>query len=110
METYLIFDENIDGMRIRIYNEIDLETLNSHPKDGSEGFIFCFVQKNFNLHVNRAKNLDVLMDVNKEDDYYDISKLDNMYLALYCTFYDDRAKVEFVKQLVEKRGWDSVIY
>ena len=50
----LISKDILEGVEVKYYDGIDFNKLFKHPKDGSEGFIFCFV----NNWVNEVKKFD----------------------------------------------------
>lgn len=80
----LIETIEVDSNKISFYNGIDFDVLKNHPKDGSEGFIFCFVE-NFVTEVQSHKrqnkiNSVLTSDISKE---FDTKDIENNYIAIY---------------------------
>ena len=47
----------VDGNKFDFYDGIDFAILKNHPKDGSNGFIFCFVENFVNeLQSHKRQN------------------------------------------------------
>ena len=40
----LIDSMEYEGTIVKFYNGVDFDKLIKHPKDGSKGFIFCFIE------------------------------------------------------------------
>lgn len=78
--------EEIEQKRvnIRFYNGVDFDILINHSKDGSDGFIFCFmdswikeVQK-----YNRDNKIKSVIN-NTEYSDFDWDSIDNNYICIY---------------------------
>ena len=76
----------IDNVIFNFYEGIDFELLINHTNDGSDGFIFCFID-NWITEIksyNRQKKLSSLID----DLYYeefDWEKINNNFISVYQT-------------------------
>lgn len=82
VEEYI--DEKFE-VPMRYYFGIDFDRVFSHPKDGSEGMMFCFVknfddcQKSFERNIKIDSLLDNI-DLNSIN-----NKIDNSYVVIYQT-------------------------
>lgn len=82
----LISKENIDGCDVKYYDGIDFDMINTHPRDGSSGFIIFFVDSfisEVNIH-NRAKKIDSILN-GSESKHIDIENIDNDFICIYQT-------------------------
>lgn len=105
----ILVDEYMDdelGKPMRYYFGIDFKKVISHPKDGSDGMMFCFVesfiesQKSF----QRELKIDHLLD-NTE---IDIDKeIDNTYVFVYQTGeYQEQVYLAIKKKMMEGRKYE----
>lgn len=96
----LISKENIDGSEVRYYDGIDFDIIKSHPKDGSDGFIICFVDswESEVKKYNRSNKLDMII-VNKEINIFNIEQIDNDFICIYQT----SGMTEQVYETIKKR-------
>ena len=80
----LISKENIDGSEVRYYDGIDFDIIKSHPKDGSGGFIICFVDSWVSevKKYNRGNKIDTIIN-NKETNEFDIEEINNNWVCIY---------------------------
>lgn len=101
----ILVDEYIDekfGVMMRYYFGIDFKRVLNHPKDGSDGMMFCFIesfeksQKSF----ERELKIDHLLDgldidtINKE--------IDNSYIFIYQTGeYQEQVYLAIKRKMVE---------
>ena len=73
--------------KVKFYNGVDFDKLIKHPKDGSEGFIFCFI-KNWVKELksyNRELKLESIVE-NTEFNEFNWETLDsNIYISIYQT-------------------------
>ena len=108
----ILIDEIIvEGVDAKFYEGVDFDKLLNHSKDGSDGFIFCFIN-NWVTEVksyNRQRKLSSVVDsVNYEE--FDWEQINNDYISVYQTegmgisnvYEVIRAKVER-KQFEHKR-------
>lgn len=74
----------VDDKLIYFYQGIDFNRLKNHPNDGSDGFIFCFVD-NFVKELKSYKRQNKINTVLFDDTNYEFSTkdLDNNYIAIY---------------------------
>jgi hypothetical protein len=80
----LIETIEVDNNEISFYNGIDFDVLKNHPKDGSKGFIFCFVE-NFVTEVQSHKRQNKINSVLTSDESteFDTKDIENNYIAIY---------------------------
>lgn len=80
----LISEEKIQDNNVKYYKGIDFNIAQKHPKDGSGGFLFFFVDKWVDevKKYNRESKIDNIIN-NKPIN--DIDKLDNNYICIYQT-------------------------
>lgn len=74
----------VDGLSISFYNGIDFSVIRNHPKDGSNGFIFCFIE-NWVKEVKkyqRQNKIDSVLD-GKKIVNFNSKHLENNYVAIY---------------------------
>jgi hypothetical protein len=72
--------------KVKFYNGVDFDKLIKHPKDGSDGFIFCFIE-NWVKEVrsyNRELKLESLVE-NVEFNEFKWDTLENNYISIYQT-------------------------
>jgi hypothetical protein len=76
-----IFVDNID---VSFYNGIDFDFIMNHPKDGSNGFIFCFID-NWIKEVKRWERESKIDSVLKDQQYqkFNSQDIENNYVAIY---------------------------
>lgn len=80
----LISEEVIDQVNYRFYNGIDFDQAISHPKDGSEGMIYYFIDnwENEIKKINRDKKINMVIDNITFDPLVEIN---NDYIIVYQT-------------------------
>jgi hypothetical protein len=75
-----------EGTIVKFYNGVDFDKLIKHPKDGKEGFIFCFIE-NWVKEVksyNRELKLESIVN-NSEFNEFKWDLLENNYISVYQT-------------------------
>ena len=103
----IIEETIINNCKIKYYSGFDLESIISHPKDGSEGMMFVFFNS-IKLEETRYKRHQIILNLlesKQVQNFNDIlDGLDNCYLALYETHgYTDviyksiKLKLEVIK-------------
>lgn len=112
----ILIDEIIvDNVNIKFYEGMDFDLLLNHAKDGSNGFIFCFINnwvsevKSYN---RQRKLLSVVDDLEFEE--FEWEKIDNNYISVYQTegmgissvYEVIRTKVE--RKQFEQKPWTSI--
>jgi len=82
----LISEDILDGVNVKYYDGIDLKLAQNHPKDGSNGFIFCFVDNWVNevKKYNRESKIDNILSDEEVIDF-DMDNLNNSYICIYQT-------------------------
>ena len=82
----LIDSMEYENTIVKFYNGIDFDKLIKHPKDGSKGFIFCFIE-NWIKEVksyNRELKLESIVE-NLEFNEFKWDTLENNYISVYQT-------------------------
>jgi hypothetical protein len=109
----ILIDEIIvDNVNVRFYEGMDFDLLLNHAKDGSDGFIFCFIENWINevRSYNRQRKLTSLVDdINYEE--FEWEEINNNFISVYqteemgiCNVYEViRAKVE--RRQFEYKKW-----
>ena len=74
----------VDGQSVSFFNGIDFDILNNHPKDGSKGFIFCFID-NWVKEVKRWERNSTINSIldGKKIPKFNSENLENNYVAIY---------------------------
>jgi hypothetical protein len=73
----------VDGNKFDFYDGIDFTILKNHPKDGSNGFIFCFVENFVNeLQSHKRQNkINSVLDTDSAE--FETKDIENNYIAIY---------------------------
>ena len=71
---------------IRFFSGIDFEVLINHPKDGSDGFIFCLIEnwKTEVISYNRNNKIKSIVG-NKDYDDFNWESINNNFISIYQT-------------------------
>lgn len=69
---------------VRFYNGVDFDILIKHPKDGADGFIYCFMDSWVKevQSYNRENKLKSIIE-NKEYSEFEWESINNNYIAIY---------------------------
>lgn len=80
----LIETMNYKGTKIEFYDGVDFNTLINHAKDGSEGFIFCFMDS-WIKEVKTYNRNNKLNSIIENTDYsdFDWGDINNDFVAIY---------------------------
>ncbi len=80
----LIETMNIDNNQINFYDGVDFDILIGHPKDGSKGFLICFLESWINEVKIYNRNNKIKSVFNKEE-YSDFEweKINNNFISIY---------------------------
>jgi len=72
------------GIDVKFYNGVDFDFLLKHPKDGSKGFIYCFMDSWITevKSYNRNNKLKSIIE-NKEYSDFEWESINNNYIAIY---------------------------
>ncbi len=75
---------NIDNNQINFYDGVDFDILIGHPKDGSKGFLICFLESWVNEVKIYNRNNKIKSVFNKEE-YSDFEweKINNNFISIY---------------------------
>lgn len=83
----ILIDEIIvDNVNIKFYEGMDFDLLLNHAKDGSNGFIFCFIN-NWVTEVksyNRQRKLSSVVD-GLDYEEFEWDQIENNYISVYQT-------------------------
>jgi len=91
-----------DSDNIRYYDGLDLDKVQSHPSDGSEGVMIVFFNslKDECKKYNRKSRISQIVKNYKFEDFNEkIDKIDNSFLILYET----RGYTDIIYQSVRNR-------
>ena len=74
----------LDTIKVRFFDGIDFNTIMNHPKDGSDGFIFCFID-NWVSSVKKWERESKINSVINNDKFeeFKTEDLDNNYISIY---------------------------
>jgi hypothetical protein len=105
----LIDEITVDNVNVKFYEGMDFDLLLNHAKDGSNGFIFCFI-KNWLTEVksyNRQRKLSsVVDDIDYEE--FEWGKIDNNFISVYQTEGMGIHDVyQTIRKKVERKQFDS---
>ena len=82
----LIDSMGYEGTKVNFYNGVDFNRLINHPKDGSKGFIFCFIDNWVKEVKGYNRNLKIESIVNNSDfNEFKWDLLENNYISIYQT-------------------------
>ena len=89
------------GTNIRFYNGVDFDILMKHSKDGSEGFIFCFMDSWVKevQQYNRDNKLKSVIN-NTEYSDFDWDNINNNYICIYQT---DGIGIDLLYQAIREK-------
>jgi hypothetical protein len=76
----------IDNIKVEFYEGMDVDKLLNHPKDGSNGFIYCFIDNWISeiKRYNRQRKISSVIDgVLYEEFEWD--NINNNYICIYQT-------------------------
>ena len=97
----------VDGREFSFYNGIDFDIVMKHPDDGTNGFIFCFIE-NWIDEVKsweRESKLDSVLN-NKLIEEFNSKKIENNYLAIYqLQGTEPGVLFEIIKEKVIKKNF-----
>lgn len=99
----------VDNLNVNFYDGIDFDLLINHSKDGSDGFIFCFIN-NWKTEVkiyNRQRKLSsIIYDIEYEE--FEWEEIDNNFISVYQTEGMEVLDVyQTIRRKVERKQFDS---
>ncbi len=82
----LIESINIDNNNIKFYNGVDFDKLITHPKDGSGGYLVCFLESWIN-EVKTYNRNNKIKSVFTKEEYSDFEweSINNDFICIYQT-------------------------
>ncbi len=101
----LIEEISFQDTLIRFYSGIDFDKLIEHRKDGSDGFIYCFIE-NWKTEVNRYDRNNKLRSVIEGVSYqkFQWESINNDFISIYQT---EGIGYEVVYNTVRKKITDN---
>lgn len=80
----LIEEIQYKGTNVRFYRNIDFDILLNHDKEGSDGFIYCFID-NWVKEIQSYNRNNKLKSVIENTDYadFDWDDINNNYICIY---------------------------
>lgn len=107
--SMIFIDEvQIDGIKVRFFEGIDFDELINHPKNGSKGFIFCFID-NWVNDIKTYNRQNKIKSIVNNTDYkdFDWEDINNNYIAIYQSdgigFFE---MYKTIRQKVERKQFD----
>lgn len=99
----LIDDIEVDGINIKFYEGIDFDMVINHPKDGSNGFIYFFIDS-WKEEVKRNRRNEIIDSI--VDDKHiskDLDEIDNNYICIYQTSGETSRVYNTIREKVDRR-------
>ena len=80
----LIEEITVDDKKVKFYEGIDFDIVMKHPKDGSSGFIFCFIE-NWVTEVKKWERNSKIKSVIDDHIFekFKSKNIENNYVAIY---------------------------
>ena len=97
----LLESMNIDNNNILFYEGVDFDILQKHPKDGSKGFIVCFLE-NWVKEVKKYNRNNKIKSVLNHLEYsdFDWENINNNFICIYQT---DGIGVSEIYKVIRKK-------
>jgi hypothetical protein len=96
---------SINNTVIKFWSGFDLQSILSHPKNGSKGFMVVLVESidSERIKFDRDIKLNKILNLDPDLEFDDIlSELDNKYLALYQSRGEDEVLIKILKEKFHK--------
>ena len=97
----LIEESVYNEIKVKYYEGIDFDILQKHPKDGSSGFIYCFINswvKEVQSYNRNNKLKSIIKDFNYKD--FNWETINNDYICIYQT---DGISVELLFRSIKEK-------
>jgi hypothetical protein len=97
----LIEESVYNKIKVKYYEGIDFDILQKHPKDGSSGFIYCFINswvKEVQSYNRNNKLKSIIKDFNYKD--FNWETINNDYICIYQT---DGISVELLFRSIKEK-------
>jgi hypothetical protein len=97
----LIEESVYNETKVKYYEGIDFDILQKHPKDGSSGFIYCFINswvKEVQSYNRNNKLKSIIKDFNYKD--FNWETINNDYICIYQT---DGISVELLFRSIKEK-------
>lgn len=98
----LIDEIEIDGINIKFYEGIDFNMVIDHPKDGSNGFIYFFIDS-WKEEVKRHRRNEIIDSIVDGKQITDIDDIDNNYICIYQTSGETTSVYNTIREKVDRR-------
>lgn len=95
----------IGEISIKFWSGFDLQTILSHPKNGTKGIMVVLIESidSERIKFERDLKLNKILNLNVHLDFDDLlQKLENKYLALYQSRGEDELLVKILKDKFHK--------
>lgn len=104
----LIEEILIDGVVIRFFDGIDFDRLIEHPKNGRDGFIFCFMDSWTNEVKNYNRNNKLKSIINNTTYVeFEWDEINNNYISIYQSDGVDKFDMyQTIRKKVERKQFD----
>lgn len=96
----LIDEIKVSNIIIKFYNGVDFDMIKKHPKDGSNGFIYFFIDK-WETEVKIQERNNRLSSILGEESEINIHDIDNNYIAIYQTDGNTEIVYKAIRKKVE---------
>lgn len=89
------------GVNVRFYNGVDFDVLINHSKDGSDGFIYCFMDSWIKevQQYNRDNKIKSVIN-NTEYSDFDWDNINNNYI---CIYQADGIDIDILYQAIREK-------
>jgi len=97
----LIEESVYNETKVKYYEGIDFDILQRHPKDGSSGFIYCFINswvKEVQSYNRNNKLKSIIKDFNYKD--FNWETINNDYICIYQT---DGISIELLFRTIKEK-------
>ena len=98
----ILIDETIiDNVEVKFYEGMDIDKLLNHPKDGSNGFIYCFIENWINeiKTYNRQRKISSVID----DIKYKVFEWDSINNNYICVYQTEGMLIKDVYETIRKK-------
>lgn len=99
----ILIDETIvNGTIIKFYDGIDFNMIMNHPNDGSEGFIYFFIDRWANEVKAHERENKINSLIGDESNKFDINDINNNCISIYQTDGQTMGIYEIIRKKVDQ--------
>lgn len=98
----LIDETNIEGIDVKFYNGIDFDVVVNHPNDGSNGFIYFFID-NWVEEIKKHRRNNKIDSIIENSKIFDPEDIENNYIAVYQTSGYTSEVYKTIREKVERK-------